>query len=78
MLAAPFSLLPLPAAFWLWLSGSNLLAAVLLRRAGLHWAVIAAGLAGPAAFYNLLLGQNGALTAGLLVAPLLTLRRRPR
>lgn len=77
LLAVPFSLLPLGVSFWVWMAGTTLLAAMLLRKAGLGWRVIAAGLLGPASFYNLLLGQNGALTAGFLLTALMTLRRRP-
>ncbi len=75
--AVVMSLFPLPVSFWLWMGGTTLLAALLLRPAGLPWWVIMAGLLGPAAFYNLLLGQNGALTAGLLLGALLILRSRP-
>ncbi len=77
LLAVAFSYLPLALSFWAWIGGTTLLAAALLRHAGLPWLVIIAGLLGPACFYNILLGQNGALTAGLLLPGLLMLRTRP-
>jgi len=78
LLAAAVSVLPLRAAFWAWFAATALLAAGLLRRAGLGWRVIAAGLAGPVVFYDFILGQNGTLTGGLLVASLLMMETRPR
>jgi hypothetical protein len=78
LLAAAVSILPLRAAFWTWFAATALIAAILLRRAGLGWRVIAAGLAGPVAFYDFLLGQNGTLTGGLLVASLLMMETRPK
>lgn len=77
LLALAVSALPYGPAFWAWRFGTLLLAAVLLRRAGLAWWVIGLGLAGPVAFYDALLGQNGALTGGLLAASLLTMETRP-
>jgi len=77
LVAVPLSLFPLPLGFWVWMAGTNVFAAWLLRLAGLRWLVIVAGLLGPACFYNFLLGQNGALTAGLLLGSLLMQRRRP-
>lgn len=78
LLAALVSLTPMALSFWLWTCGTVLAAAFLLRRAGLGWWVIFAGLLGPAEVYNLLLGQNGALTGGLLVGSLLMMNARPR
>ena len=77
LLAALVSFAPMGLSFWLWRGGTLLAAAVLLRRAGLSWWVAAAGLLGPAEVYDLLMGQNGALTGGLLVASLLTVERAP-
>jgi hypothetical protein len=78
LVAAAVSAVPLRLGFWLWRGATILGAALLLRRAGLGWAVIAAGLAGPVELYDMLLGQNGALTGGLLVAALLMMETRPR
>jgi len=52
-------------------------AALLLRRAGLGWGVIVAGLASTAALHDLAGGQNGTLVGGLLVSALLLAEARP-
>lgn len=77
LLAIPFSFIPLASSFWVWRAASILLAGILLRRAGLAWIVIVAGLFGPAGMRDLFIGQNGTFTAGLLVAALLQVDRRP-
>ncbi len=77
LLAMPFALLPLAPAFWLWRGVSVLVAALLLRRSGLGWGVIVAGLASTAALHDLVGGQNGTLIAGLLVSALLLVETRP-
>ena len=77
LLAVPFALLPLKLSFWLWRILSLLVAAVAMRRAGLAWWIIAAGLACPAEIHDIVLGQSGALTAGLLIPALLCIDRKP-
>ncbi len=78
LLAMPFSLIPLPVSFWVWRIATIAAAGALLRRAGLGWPVIAAGLAGPAGLHDMVGGQNGALTGALLVAALLLIGPAPR
>ncbi len=76
--AALVSLAPLGAGYFYWAGGLALLAVVLLRRAGVGWAPIAVSLLGPAAMWNLLLGQVGILCGGLFIAGLLNMRTRPK
>lgn len=78
LLAMAFSVMRLPVAYFVWNAGSLLLAAWLLRYAGLTWRVILMGLSGTAALQDFVMGQNGALTGGLLVALLLLLAQRPK
>jgi len=78
LIALPFALAPLPLSFWAWRAASVLFAGVLLRRAGLGWWVILAGLASPAGLHDMLGGQTGTFTGGILVAALLFLGRHPR
>jgi hypothetical protein len=77
LLAMAAAFMPLPTGYWLWSIGTPPLAAWLVRRAGLDWTSIALGLAGTASVQNFELGQNGALTGGLLVAALLWSAKRP-
>jgi hypothetical protein len=74
----PLALLPLRLGFWVWRVVSVLLGGWLLRRAGLGWAAIIAGLASPAAWHDMVGGQNGTLTGAMLVAALLFATSRPR
>lgn len=78
LLAMVFSFLPLATSFWTWRLASLAAAFLLLRRAGLGWRVIVAGLACPAEVYDTICGQTGALTTGLLVSALLLIETRPR
>jgi hypothetical protein len=78
LLALPLALLPLPLSFWVWRAVSVLGAGFLLRRAGLGWGVILAGLASPAGLHDMLGGQTGTFTGGILVAALLFMGRQPR
>jgi len=78
VLAMLFSALPLAASFWLWRIFSIAAASFLLRAGGLGWLPIAAGLASPAAFHDLLAGQNGTLLAGLFVSSLLCFGAKQR
>jgi len=77
LFAAGLSYLPLPFSFWFWRVAMLLASTAILRRAGLGWWVIAAGLLGPAEVYDFTTGQNGTLTAGLLAGALLTAETRP-
>ena len=77
LLAILFSFMPLALSYWVWRGATLAIAAICLRRAGLGWLVIAAGLACPGEIYDVTLGQNGALTAGLFVSALLLLDAEP-
>lgn len=77
LLTAPISPLPLLPAYLVWtLGGFCLLASLMRPFLGWKSAWIAV-LASPAVFLNGFSGQNGALTAGLLVGGLIILDRRP-
>ncbi len=78
LLAMVFSLLPLPFSFWVWRLASVMIAAACLRKAGVGWLVIAAGLCSPAGIRDVMGGQNGMLTGALFVSALLLIERRPR
>ncbi|MDA8252839.1 MAG: glycosyltransferase family 87 protein, partial [Rhodospirillales bacterium] len=73
----PFGLLPLPVAFLAWLSATFALLAIVLRQVVGETRTIAAVMLSPAAFYCFFYGQNGALTAALLIAGLWLIDRRP-
>jgi hypothetical protein len=77
LLGVPFSLLPLPVGFFLWDAGTLVLAVLLLRWARLSWPILAAGLAGPASWRCLTLGQYGVATGAMVVAGLLAAPRHP-
>ncbi len=78
LLAMLFAAVPLPAAFWLWRAFTLSTACLSLRKAKLTWPAILAGLASTAEIHDMVGGQNGALTGGLLVAALLCIDTRPR
>ncbi len=77
LLIVPFALLPIKLGFWVWRAFCILAAASVLRMAGLGWRVILLGLASPAAWHDLIGGQDGTLTGGMFVAVLLMASRRP-
>jgi hypothetical protein len=77
LVGVPLSLLPLVPAYLLWSGGTLALLGLTLRRAGLPLAVMVLTLLSPATVVNLIFGQNGALTAALLVGGLLLVERRP-
>ena len=71
LLSLPISLLPYEPAFWIWTACMALLALLILRLAGLGWAVCLATLLSPAALWNMELGQIGLLMGACLVSGLL-------
>ncbi len=78
LLAMLFAAIPLAASFWVWRAVTLSAACLSLRQAGLAWPAILMGLASTAEIHDVVGGQNGALTAGLLVAALLCIDTRPR
>ena len=64
------SYLSFELGFFVWTLGFIALAAWLLRRSGLSWPVIVAGLLSPAALWNTELGQLGVIGDAILVAGL--------
>lgn len=73
----PFGLLPAPLALATWLCATFALLAAVLTLAFRDARLAIAVLASPAAFYCLSFGQNGALTAALLIGGLWLVDRRP-
>jgi len=72
----PFSYLPFEPAFYAWSAVLTGLAAWVLRRAGLPWAVVAAGLLSPAGLWNFEQGQWGAVTGAAFLGGLLLMGKR--
>ena len=77
LLARPLAALPLLPSFLLYTLGIVGLLALSLRSGGLSRIACAAILLSPAVAENALAGQNGSLTAALLVGGLLCIDRRP-
>ncbi len=75
--AVVISFLPLLSGYFVWSGGLTLLAVLLLRRAGVEWVKLVFALLGPAAMWNLMLGQIGILSGALLVAGLMNMQARP-
>lgn len=75
--AALLSLTSLPAGYVLFTVIGLAVAVLVLRRAGIPWLSILAGLAGPAAIWSVYLGQFGLICGALLLAGLAQLGRRP-
>lgn len=73
----PLSRMPFETAFWAWTLALLLLAAGMLRIAGLNWRVIILGLLSPGALWSLELGQFDVLCGAALVAGLLASAVRP-
>jgi hypothetical protein len=73
----PFGLLPAPLALAVWLLATFALLAAVLMLTFRNERLTLAVLLSPAAFYCLSFGQNGALTAALLIGGLWLLDRRP-
>jgi hypothetical protein len=76
-LGALVSLLPFPAGFLVWDAGSVGLILLLLRRAGLPWAVGVLTIFSPAEYRCLAYGQVGGLLAGLAFCGVLLAAARP-
>jgi alpha-1,2-mannosyltransferase len=76
-LGGVFSFLPALPAFYTWVLASLAVMALLLRRAGLGWAVVAFTLLSPAGWRCLALGQPAGLLACAAGAGLLLAGRRP-
>ena len=77
LLGAPLGLLPVHLAYAVWTLGTIGLLYLALRPLKLAAAAQAAVLASPAVVMNAVVGQNGALTASLLVGGLLVAAPRP-
>jgi hypothetical protein len=77
LIAAPVSTLPFFTGFLVWTCGTLCVLWIALRAGGLPASACAAVLCSPAAADNALAGQNGALTAALLLGGLLLADRRP-
>lgn len=75
--AMPFAAANLTCSYWLWRAVSLVGGAWLLRRAGLGWAPLVAGLGSPAALCDMAGGQNGTMLGSILVVSLLLAERRP-
>ena len=77
LFGAPLAALPILPAYLLWTFGTIALLHFAIRPLGLPALVHLAALASPAVFINALFGQNGALTAALLIGGLLAAPKRP-
>ncbi len=77
LVGVPLALLPISLAYLVWTAGTVGVLHLAIRPLRLPLAVHVAVLASPAVFMNALFGQNGALTAALLVSGLLAAPRRP-
>lgn len=76
VLTAPLALFPYLLGYVFWLAGGMLLCASLLARQ-LRWTEAILCAAAPPAYFNIVAGQNGQFTAGLLVGGIFLLERRP-
>jgi len=77
LLGIPLALLPIGSAYLLWTLGTLLLLYFALRPLGFPWYVRLLLLVSPAACMNVIFGQNGALTAALLIGGLALAPTRP-
>ncbi len=77
LIGVPLSFLPLLPAFLLWDGATLAVAVLLLRRARVPWPILTVGLAAPATWRVLVLGQYGLLTGALVVAGLLIAPTQP-
>jgi len=77
LIGAPLALLPIFPAYIVWTAGTVALLHVALRPMKLPPLVHAAAVLSPSVFMNGIFGQNGALTAALLIGGLLMAPKRP-
>jgi hypothetical protein len=77
LFGAPLALLPVLPAYLVWTFGTIFLLHLAIRPLRLPMMLHAAALASPAVFLNAMFGQNGALTAALLIGGLLAAPKRP-
>jgi hypothetical protein len=77
LLAAPLATIPLFPSYLVWTFGGIGLLYYVLRKAALPPALGISAALSPAMFVNVLLGQNGSLSAAFLCGGLLLLRPRP-
>ena len=77
LIGAPLAMLPIMPAYFIWTFGTIALLHFAIRPLGLPLWVHLAALASPAVFMNAIFGQNGALTAALLIGGLLMAPKRP-
>jgi hypothetical protein len=70
---APFALLPFGASFYLWVFAT----AALYGWAARHFAPLPYAFAMPAAYLNLLIGQNGFLTSGIFISGVTVIETNP-
>jgi hypothetical protein len=76
LVGAPFTYLSLAAAHVVWTIATPTLLAIVLRLGGASIALCTLMIVSPAAMVNMVFGQNGALTASLLIGGLLISSRR--
>jgi hypothetical protein len=77
LIGVPLSFIPLASAYVLWDTATFAIAVLLLRHARVPWPTLIFGLAGPATWRSLSLGQYGTITGALVVAGLLLAPRYP-
>lgn len=77
LIGAPLALLPIMLAYLVWTFGTVALLHFVIRPLGLPLLIHLAAVASPAVFINAVFGQNGALTAALLIGGLLLAPKRP-
>lgn len=77
LFGAPLALLPVLPAYLVWTFGTVILLHLAIRPLRLPAMLHVAALASPAVLINAMFGQNGALTAALLIGGLLAAPKRP-
>ena len=77
LFGAPLALMPVLPAYLVWTFGTVVLLHLAIRPLRLPTVLHLATLASPAVFINAMFGQNGALTAALLIGGMLAAPKRP-
>ena len=77
MVTPALALIPYPAALVAWMAVGLLLYLSAIRLITRTWTATLAALAWPAVFWNIVVGQNGFLTAALLGAGIALIEKRP-